>query len=123
MSEATVDLAGMRKELETQLARLDGERAELEKGLESARNGKDETAGYGNGVGEAATETFEAERDLALIGNLDQMRGHVVEALARLDDGSYGSCVTCGEPIPHERLEALPHASQCVACKSKEPHH
>jgi DnaK suppressor protein len=123
VTEATVDLATVRRELQAQLARLDGERAELEKARENARNGKDETAGYGNGVGEAATETFEAERDLALIDNLEQMRGHVIEALARLDDGSYGSCVTCGEPIPRERLEALPHASQCVACKSKEQHH
>ena len=124
MTEATVDLASARKELEAQLSRLDSELVELEKGRESARhNGKDEVAGYGNGVGEAATETFEAERDLALMDNLEQMRGHVREALVRLEDGSYGLCVSCGQAIPRERLEALPHASQCVACKSKDQHH
>ena len=123
MAEAIVDLVGARKELETQLKRLDSELGELAKVRESARHDKDETAGYGNGVGEAASETSEAERDVALIDNLEQMRSHVTEALTRIDDGSYGSCVTCGNPIPPERLEALPHASQCVACKSKEQHH
>jgi DnaK suppressor protein len=123
VTEATVDLVSARQELEAQLVRLDSELGELEKGRENARhNGKDEVAGYGNGVGEAATETFEAERDLALMDNLEQMRTHVKEALTRLDDGTYGLCESCGQAIPRERLEALPHASQCVACKSKEHH-
>lgn len=35
-------------------------------------------------------------------------------ALARMDEGSYGECVDCGEPIPMERLEALPFAIRCA---------
>lgn len=123
MTDATVDLVSARRELDAQLNRLQSELVDLEKTRESARNGKDEVAGYGNGVGEAATETFEAERDHALIENLEQMLSQVKLALVRIDEGSYGACVTCAQPIPVERLEALPHASQCVTCKSKEPHH
>ena len=37
-------------------------------------------------------------------------------ALQRIEDGSYGQCVTCGEPIAPRRLEALPYATQCIAC-------
>jgi RNA polymerase-binding transcription factor DksA len=37
-------------------------------------------------------------------------------ALARIDSGGYGLCESCGVPIPHERLEAIPHARLCVAC-------
>lgn len=37
-------------------------------------------------------------------------------ALLRLDDGSYGFCVGCAEPIPQERLLAVPYASYCVPC-------
>src|ERR1700730_16352164 len=118
-----VDLVGARKGRTPQLTGVDRKCGELQKARESARHDKDETAGYGNHVGEAATETFEAERDLALIDNLEQMRGHVKDALQRIEEGTYGSCVTCSMPIPVERLEALPHASQCVSCKSKEPHH
>jgi RNA polymerase-binding transcription factor DksA len=39
-------------------------------------------------------------------------------ALARLADGTYGVCTTCGGPIPHERLRLLPAAAQCVPCAS-----
>jgi RNA polymerase-binding transcription factor DksA len=37
-------------------------------------------------------------------------------ALRRLDDGMYGICARCGDPIPFERLEAIPHARRCVRC-------
>ena len=37
-------------------------------------------------------------------------------ALQRIEDGSYGQCVTCGEPIDPRRLEALPYATQCISC-------
>jgi len=104
------------------LSRVEHELSELEKTRESAREGKDETSGYGNAVGEAATETSAKERDMALIGNLQHVRQQVESALRRIEDGSYGTCETCGQPIPRERLEALPFAGQCVACKSKEQH-
>jgi DnaK suppressor protein len=116
-----VDLARARTDLEGRLARLDSELGELEKTREAARQGKDEYAGYGNHIGEAATETFEAERDLSLIDNLEHMRDQVRAALKRVEEGSYGLCQTCSEPIPEERLEALPFATQCVSCKSKQP--
>lgn len=38
------------------------------------------------------------------------------EALRRLDDGTYGICQACGQPIPQARLEVLPEARRCVAC-------
>jgi DnaK suppressor protein len=120
---STLDLDFARRELETHLTRLDGELAELEKARLKAREQKDEYAGYGNHVGEAATETFEAERDLALIGKLEQMRDQVTAALRRVDDGTYGVCFTCGQAIPKERLEALPFAGQCLSCKSREQTH
>jgi len=43
------------------------------------------------------------------------------DALARLDDGSYGACARCGERIGPERLEILPAAALCVACQSRRP--
>src|SRR6202171_65035 len=107
-----VDFVSARQGLNPQLNPLGRELVELQKARENARHDKDETAGYGNHVGEAATETFEAERDLALIDNLEQMRGHVQEALQRIEEGAYGSCVTCGKPIPVERLAAPPPARQ-----------
>jgi DnaK suppressor protein len=42
--------------------------------------------------------------------------GEIDEALARIDAGTYGTCVTCGAAIPEERLELRPFAGRCVAC-------
>lgn len=120
--EISLDLDSARRALQAHLSRVDHELGELAKTRESAREGKDETAGYGNGVGEAAAETSSQERDLALIENLEHVRGQVESALGRIEDGTYGTCKTCGQPIPRERLEALPFAGQCVACKSREQH-
>ena len=39
-------------------------------------------------------------------------------ALGRVADGTYGQCVTCGEAIAPARLEAVPHAAQCIKCAS-----
>ena len=46
----------------------------------------------------------------------------VEEALARIDDGSYGTCASCGEPIGLERLRALPQSQSCIACAPTAPH-
>ncbi len=40
------------------------------------------------------------------------------DALARIEEGSYGLCERCDEPIPPKRLEALPWARMCVKCQS-----
>jgi DnaK suppressor protein len=60
------------------------------------------------------------DRELDLLLSA-QARGAVVEidrALAKIDTGNYGVCEQCGQPIPQARLQALPYASLCVACKS-----
>lgn len=68
--------------------------------------------------GEGGTSNVDRELDLVLSA---QARGAVVEidrALAKIDNGNYGVCEQCAQPIPHARLKALPYASLCVACKS-----
>jgi RNA polymerase-binding protein DksA len=45
---------------------------------------------------------------------------HVDQALERIEDGSYGNCHNCGQPISRDRLEAVPHARLCINCKMKE---
>lgn len=43
----------------------------------------------------------------------------IVDARARFDDGTYGMCATCGQPIPVARLEVRPFAEQCVPCAER----
>jgi DnaK suppressor protein len=66
----------------------------------------------------AATQVFEQERELAMRERASLHLVAVDEAIARLDDGSYGTCVRCGRPIASERLEALPWAAHCIECQT-----
>lgn len=68
----------------------------------------------------SGTSTFERERDLSLSENVKDLLQRVNEALARIEEGTYGICEMCGEKIPEERLEALPYANLCIPCKQKE---
>jgi RNA polymerase-binding transcription factor len=65
----------------------------------------------------AASQVFEQQRDLALRDHNQQHLAEVEAALRRLDDGTYGTCVSCGHPVAPERLEALPWASHCIGCQ------
>ena len=65
----------------------------------------------------AASEVFAQQRDLALRDRADQQLVLVDEALARLDAGTFGTCVRCGQQIAPERLEALPWAPRCIDCQ------
>ena len=65
----------------------------------------------------AASQVFEQQRDLAL---RDRATGHLAlvdAALARLDAGTFGPCLRCGQPIPPARLEALPWAAYDIECQ------
>ena len=66
----------------------------------------------------AATQVFEHQRDLALRDRSVQQLELVEDALARLDDGTFGTCVRCGKPIAPARLEALPWAAHCIECQA-----
>jgi DnaK suppressor protein len=65
----------------------------------------------------AASQVFEQQRDLALRDRSTAQLALVEDALARLDDGSFGACVRCGKPIAAARLEALPWAATCIECQ------
>jgi DnaK suppressor protein len=65
---------------------------------------------------EGATIAFERSQVDALAKQAERQIEEVDAALARLDDGSYGSCERCGRPIPPGRLEARPAARTCVTC-------
>ena len=73
-----------------------------------------------NHPGDMATVTFDRELDYTLEENEGRLLQAIDAALTRMDEGSYGACVSCGQPIGAERLEALPWTRQCIDCKRKE---
>ncbi len=66
----------------------------------------------------AASHVFEQQRDLALRDRATHQLELVDAALARLDGGTFGTCLRCGKPIADARLEALPWAAHCIDCQS-----
>jgi RNA polymerase-binding protein DksA len=68
--------------------------------------------------GEGDTVNVERERDLALSAQALGEVAAIDVALEKIHNGTYGVCEKCGDPIPKERLKALPHAALCVKCKS-----
>ena len=63
---------------------------------------------------DVGTETFNRERDLSILENVEAELVDVEHAIRRLDDGSYGTCEACGKPIDDARLEAMPAARFCL---------
>ena len=66
---------------------------------------------------EAATETADMRKRLAFKRQLSESLAEVEHSLHKLDDGTYGLCDNCGQPINRARLEALPQANLCLNCK------
>jgi DnaK suppressor protein len=66
-------------------------------------------------------DRLDAETDVA--GWLLSHGPDVVEALRRIDAGTYGTCIDCGEDIPLIRLQARPEATRCVHCQTRHERH
>ncbi|MBW3536316.1 MAG: TraR/DksA C4-type zinc finger protein [Actinobacteria bacterium] len=65
------------------------------------------------------TETFDRERDLSLLEQVEAELADIEHALERLEEGTYGICEACGKPIGDERLEAVPAARFCLQDQDK----
>jgi DnaK suppressor protein len=73
---------------------------------------------FGEEGGEGGNLSVERELDLRLSAQASTAVIEIDQALAKIENGTYGFCEKCGQPIPKARLRALPAAPQCVACKS-----
>jgi DnaK suppressor protein len=119
--EAPVD-----KFLQEQRALLLAERATYEQQAESLREEAEQLAAemepgdiqFDEESGEGGTLNVERERDLALSAQARAAVEEIDKALAKIEQGTYGICEKCGEPIKKARLKALPYASLCISCKS-----
>jgi len=69
---------------------------------------------------EEATETQELEKRLALEKRIKDQLAGVEHALHKFEEGTYGLCDGCGQPIDPARLEALPQANLCMSCKTQQ---
>lgn len=110
----TLDLARIRKELEEERRRLTMALATVNHDGSISEETGDLATGPGDGLADHATDTFMRELDEGLEENAERLLAEIEAALARIDDGTYGTCVVCGRPISEDRLVAVPYATLCL---------
>ena len=115
MEKMNVNLNLLRSRLESERKRLTEEFEQLKASVRPAEERR-EGSPFGKRE-EEATESFELERRLTLEKSLRDQLAAVEHALKKFEDGTYGLCDNCGQPIDPARLEALPQASLCLRCK------
>lgn len=104
---STESQAAVRATLEREREHLRAQLGELVPGTEASLTFDENFADSG----QVAAEQGEAQ---ALAGPLLVQLADIEAALAKLDDGSYGTCETCGDPIAEARLEAMPATRFCI---------
>jgi RNA polymerase-binding protein DksA len=80
----------------------------------------EETTFQDNHLGDIATATFDREMASTLEDNSTHVLVEIDAALKRIDEGTFGVCTRCGQPIDAKRLEALPWATLCIEDKRKQ---
>jgi RNA polymerase-binding transcription factor DksA len=78
-----------------------------------------EALSFDDGFADSSQVTAERGEMEALAGSLTETLRDIEDALAKLDDGTYGRCESCGGEIGDARLEAMPAARLCMSCASK----
>lgn len=100
-------------------ALLEHERTDLLAQLGELGFGESEGLHYDPNFADSSQVTAERGEAEALAGQLKGALREVELAIQRLDEGSYGTCEVCGQPIAPARLEAKPTARTCINCASR----
>ena len=115
-----LDLAAFRERLTDERSRVAAAIEYLEFENAGSMEDEGEEAGIGNHLAETASATLDREIDYSLEENSTHLLTAIDDALARIEGGTFGICVTCGKPIDDDRLEAIPYATQCIDCRRRE---
>ncbi|WP_235970568.1 TraR/DksA family transcriptional regulator [Microlunatus kandeliicorticis] len=112
------ELDEVRTELEQEVERLSGQietsNAEL---VGLLRDGSD---GAGRDAADVGSTNFERDHEMSLANNARVMLEQSQLALKHIEQGTYGVCDNCGQPIGKGRLQVFPRATLCVTCKQRE---
>jgi RNA polymerase-binding protein DksA len=81
---------------------------------------RDAGDGAGHDQADVGSTSFERDQELTVLSSERDKLQQIDHALERIDDGTYGVCEECGEPVGKMRLMAFPRATLCVTCKQRE---
>jgi RNA polymerase-binding protein DksA len=113
------------EEAEEARGELLGEVQRLTEGITSSEAAvagllRDSGDGAGDDEADTGTKNITREYEMALAANTREMLAQTRHALERLDEGTYGLCESCGNPIGKARMQAFPRATLCLDCKQKQ---
>ena len=106
----------IRQQLMSLRARLQGEMAER------LGRGRGVAAGPADSA-DLAIRSTDCDLTMASMEVGSQELEQIESALQKIDDGEFGVCESCGDPIGSTRLRALPFATECIECKSAGERH
>jgi DnaK suppressor protein len=112
------ELTKVRQQLQQDVAGLTADISEAESAI--AERLGDAVGDAGDDPADAGAKTFQREHELALTQNARDLLELSESALAKMDQGSFGVCESCGQPVGKARLQAFPRATLCVTCKQRE---
>jgi DnaK suppressor protein len=109
-----------KKKLEQFKKRLEDRQQELRRMVSSRQqDGRNQGEDIAQDIADRAASSYNKEFLFTQSTNERQMLGMVDSALARIREGSYGECISCGNEINAKRLEAVPWTRYCIECQDK----
>lgn len=112
------ELVEVRTLLETESQRLRDEISDAEADIADLLRSSSDAGGEDQA--DTGTKTFEREHEMSLAASHREMLTQTERALGRIENGTYGVCESCGNPIGKARLQAFPRATLCMTCKQRE---
>ena len=83
----------------------------------SPREASGDLSAYTLHMADMAADTYDRELSMNIVSSEQEILYQIDDALKRLDDGSFGTCQQCNQPITLSRLKAVPYASLCITCQ------
>ncbi|RJP22879.1 MAG: TraR/DksA family transcriptional regulator [Candidatus Abyssobacteria bacterium SURF_5] len=111
-------LAQFKKQLEQLRADLGQELQQIsESNLKrSQRESTGDLSGYSYHMADVGTDNFGREMELNIASSGNERLRLIEEALERIEESTFGLCLSCGAEVSNERLKALPYARLCIDC-------
>jgi RNA polymerase-binding transcription factor len=100
--------------LSTLRGQLEDEHARLAAQISALTVGHEESLAYDENFADSGQVAAEQGENKALLNQLKEQQSEIVRALAKMDEGTYGLCERCREPISEARLEAMPATRFCI---------
>ena len=100
--------------LSTLRGQLEDERVRLSKQIAALQVGHEGSLAYDENFADSGQVAAEQGENKALLNQFNEQLDEINRALAKFDNGTYGLCERCGEPIAEARLEAMPATRFCI---------